>query len=562
MRQQLEMSERPTKKVVGVTGDPGGGQYELLLQSLGQLYPVEFRQVDAGGDDAVAALLVLGGNSPAGFAAAARGLPSFVELGGGAAPNPVGGGQVQFGDSSCLETCLRNQVMIDPEAARFFTIESRPGDAILASENGRAIWLARPVGRGVCHLFAGLLPQLRPKEFLFEYLNWHRFMGLLPLMHFLRQLVKDADWEGPPSRACFIIDDPSFYWRSYGHLNFHALAAHAVRHQYYVSLAMIPLDTWWVNGRVAATLRSSSPRLSVLIHGNNHTTHELLAPHNQVNRLAVAAQALRRMDRLTRKYSLSVHKIMEAPHGALAEDVFQHLLVLGFEAALCTTELLVQHNPYAAWPVTLGMNRSEFLGGGMPVIPRIRISPHWKNDILLAAFLQQPIVIVGHHGDAANSMALLAEIAGTVNRLDGVTWSDLPGMLRSNYRQRIEGDVLKVQMYSRRVRVAVPPAIRHLSVQRSWIKEGRIEDLSIGVNGNLHTLRKEGPLVERIPLEGAQFVELASELDTPLHFSSVNQPFPSPWPAARKVLMEVRDRLSPMVPAVNRLRRRSSVKGS
>jgi hypothetical protein len=401
---------------------------------------------------------------------------------------------------------------------------------------------------------------LRPNEFLFQHLNGRRFMGLLPLLHFLRQVVRGIDWEGPSPRACFVFDDPNLHWRSYGFLNYRVLAAHAVRHNYCVSVATIPLDAWWVNAGVAATLRSCSPRISVLIHGNNHTAHEMLSQRNAVDRLALAAQAMRRMERLTRRHGISFLKIMEAPHGAIAADMLPHLLALGYEAALCTPELLVQHNAGTAWPAAFGMDRSDMLGGGLPVIPRIRMSSDWRNEVLLAAFLRQPIIVAGHHHDAANRMEFLEELADAVNRIEGVVWSDLPEILRTNYRQRIEGDVLLVKMYARRVRVAVPPGVRHLSVLRPWLEEDRIEKLVIAVDGGTKTLRAAGSMAQDITPGATGTVEIASEIEHPLHFSSVNSPFPRPWPLTRKVLMEVRDRLSPILPAVDRLRRRAHPK--
>ena len=148
------------------------------------------------------------------------------------------------------------------------------------------------------------------------------------------------------------------------------------------------------------------------------------------------------MERLKRAYGIPFFKIMEAPHGALAEEMFGALLSLGYEAALCTTELLALHNPNISWPATVGLRRSEILGGGLPVIPRIKISQDWKNDVLLKAFLRQPIIIAGHHTDAARGMELMAELAKVIRGLGGVTWSDLTDVLRTNYLQKREGDVL------------------------------------------------------------------------------------------------------------------------
>jgi hypothetical protein len=272
-----EMNGSSARKLVGVPGDPDGGRYGLLFRALGELYPAEFRNIQAAGHDALDAVIVLDGNLTAGLAAAANGTPSYVVMGGHGEPDNAAGRPALFGTSTILEPCLRNQVMVvDREDTAIRPLVAQTGDEILASE-AAPIWLARPAGRGLCQAVNTSPPASLPNQFLFQHLNGRRFMGLLPLLHFLRQVVRGIDWEGPPSRACFVFDDPNLHWRSYGFLNYRVLAAHAVRHNYCASVATIPLDAWWVNAGVAVTLRSCSPRISVLIHGNNHTAHEMLS---------------------------------------------------------------------------------------------------------------------------------------------------------------------------------------------------------------------------------------------------------------------------------------------
>ena len=554
------MSSSIARKLIGVCGDPQGERYGLLFRALGELYPIDFRHTESANYDAVDALIALDGDVPAGMAAAASGVPAYVAMRDGDAPIRAAGRQVRFGTSALLEACLRGQLMIDRQSPDTRLLVVHAGDEILAHAATQPIWLARPAGPSTCHVVGAALPALARNEFLSQYLNGRRFLGLLPLLHFLRQQVKDIDWDGSASRACFVFDDPSLHWRSYGFLNYRALADHAARHNYFAAVATIPLDAWWVSNGVAATLRASTPRLSILIHGNNHTTYEMLRAHNGADRLAVAAQAMRRMERLARRHGIAFLKIMEAPYGAVAVDMFPHMLALGYEAALCTPELLVQHNPRMAWPATYGLDRSEILGGGLPVIPRIKMSPDWKNDVLLAAFLRQPIVVAGHHYDAAHSMEFLAELAETVNRLEGVAWSDFPEILRNNYRWRRDGETLNVRMYSRRVTLTTPVGVRYLRVQRPWVEEDRGESLTVVTRSGTTAVQMAGPLTEEIPLGDAGLVEVTSQIEHPLDYSSVHPPFPSPWPYTRKILMEFRDRLSPMLPSMDRLRRRPTPK--
>jgi len=551
------MHSNSARKLVGVCGDPKGERYELLFRALGKLYPVDFRATESANYEALDGLIALNGDLAAGMAAAASGVPAYVAMKDGEAPIRAAGRQVRFATTPLLEACLRGQLMVDRESpdTRPLTVQNR--DEVVAHVATQPLWLARRVESSVCHVVGAAPPALAAGECLFQHLKGRRFLGLLPLLHFLRGVARDIDWDAPPPRACFVFDDPNLHWRSYGYLNYRALAEHAALHNYFASVATIPLDAWWVNRGVAATLRASSPRLSILIHGNNHTTYEMLRAHDGADRLAVAAQAMRRMDRLARRHGIPFLKIMEAPYGAVAAEMFPHLLALGYEAALCTPALLWEHNPQIAWPATFGLDRSEILGGGLPVIPRIIMSPDWKNDVLLAAFLRQPIVISGHHYDAAHGMEMLTELAETVNRLEGIAWSDLPEILRTNYRWRRDGETLIVRMYARRVTFPAPPGVRFLRVERTWVDESRGERLTVAASSGAHQTQMAGPLTEEMPLRESAVIEVASEVERPLHFASVQAPFPSPWPYTRKVLMEFRDRMSPMLPAMDRLRRRT-----
>lgn len=542
---QSQVSSATKKKLVGMLGAPRGGQYRFLLEALSRLYPVEFRNVAGPDSEACDAFVVLDGPVAAGLAAAARGRPAYVVASDVPGANRAGDPEVRFGTSTCLEECLRGQVMSDRQVGETTALPVEAGDEILASRSGHAVWLNRPTAESSCQLAAVSPPPLTENEFLFQHLNGHRFLRLLPLMNFLRQLVKDVDWLSPPSQACFVIDDPSFYLPSYGFINYRRLAEHTRAHGYFVAIATIPIDSWWVNNSVAKTFRSGSPRLSVLIHGNNHTSRELLSEQNGATGLESAAQALRRVERLRQRHGIDVHKIMVAPHGAIAHGLLPNLLSLGYDAALVTTELLVKHNPQIRWPVLIGMGKSQVLGGGLPVIPRIRMSSDWKGDALLAAFHRQPVVIAGHHHDARHGLQMFEHIGRTIGSIKGVTWSDMRGILQANYLYRTTGDVLHVRLYSRSVTIPLPSGIRFICVERPWLEDGRKEHLVIQSSQGILNAGEWGLHTEPLPLGHFDAIEVSSRLARPLDCSTVPPPPASFWPIARKFFMEMRDRCAP-----------------
>jgi hypothetical protein len=529
-----------------VSGGSGGGQHGFLLRSLSELYPVEFRNVERGQHDGLNALLVLDGNQEVGIGAAAARVPTLIVMRRANTSNAVVGREVRFGSSGALEACLRGQVMVDPDESPCWQLLAEAGDEVLAAKAGKPIWLRRVTAGGACQLVGIPIPVFREGEFLFEHLNGKRFLGLLPIMHFLRQVVKGGDWQAAAPRACFLFDDPSLYWHSYGFLDFRLLAAHSAKHGYCAAVATIPIDTWWVSSEAAALFRSCHPRLSLLIHGNNHTYRELASKNGSTQLLELAAEGRRRIERMERRHQLQVQPIMEAPHGVNADGLFEHLLALGYEAALGTSESLVRYNPKTAWPSTLGMDQAAMLGGGLPVIPRIRMSAYWKNDILLAAFLRQPIVIAGHHQDAAGDFELLAEIARVVRGLEGVSWASPQEIVQSNFKELRRREVLNLKLYSRRVQLRVPEGVEEIFVHRPWARsDGRGERLMIENAGR----RLFDALANQVagPIRVAQLdeLEICSPAPKSVDYRAVRPPRRQCWPVVRKTLMEARDRSAP-----------------
>ena len=108
--------------------------------------------------------------------------------------------------------------------------------------------------------------------------------------------------ESPPVRAAFLFDDPNLRWRSYGFIDYRELARPRRR-------ARLPRR----DGDDPAGRRASAPadgvalqrrrdRLSLVFHGNDHVKKELLRPREPDDALAMAAQAMRRIERFERAH--------------------------------------------------------------------------------------------------------------------------------------------------------------------------------------------------------------------------------------------------------------------
>jgi hypothetical protein len=419
---------------------------------------------------------------------------------------------------------------------------------VMAMRAGHVLWSHRPSSRdaGAIDTVSVPLPELTNVHYLREVFNGQCFMGLLPLIHFLRQLTQDKNLEAPPLRACFVFDDPNLRWRSYGYIKFRDLAEHARACHYHAAIGLIPLDAAWASSEVVSLFKAASSHLSLVVHGSRHLYLELARNGHAAEQMPVLAQAMRRVENFERRYGLRFCRVMESPYGVLTPDMFKPLLALGYEAAMLTTLQFLRHNRGLSFPAAIGAEAAAFLPGGLGLIPRIKMSPWWKTEALQAALLGQPIVIVGHHYNAANGLALLGEIAAVINRFGPVRWCRLGEIARSNYVARKEEDVMKVRAGSRWLRIEIPEGVQAIQIERPWLANGELQPLILasaeaGLRLNQTCARLSAP----IALTDARSVEALSPAPEHINPESVPSPRVRVWPVVRRILTETRDRAYP-----------------
>jgi hypothetical protein len=211
------------------------------------------------------------------------------------------------------------------------------------------------------------------------------------------------------------------------------------------------------------------------------------------------------------------------------------LLRTGFEAACISRGSIMATNPNTRWPLSVGLHPAEFLGAGLPVIPRFRLKRGCEIEMLLAAFLGQPVIPVGHHQD----------LAGALNSIGEVRWMDMKSIARSNFCTRREGEVLHLKMYSRRILLKVPQGVNKLCVNRPWLNEGVSEGL---------TLRTATRDLASYPSYHGESIATGSGEEIEIHAVPADAIDPRTvsvshtplWAIARRQLCEARDRLKPL----------------
>lgn len=509
-----------------------------LFQILEELFPVKFASEVIAGSQPLGGILLTGEQG------GGAGIPTIEMPWATAAGNEASliEAKIVFADDAEVPFPFRGRALSSKVAAGFVPLKLAAGEAALASINGQVVWVLRKTDR-VCHCRSSFpLPRI-PEGGNFQNLfNGDRFLELLPLVHWLRELCGENEYQGLPLRAQFMFDDPNLHWPSYGHVNYREIAARAEKANYHVSFATVPLDNWFTHQPTAKIFRENARRLSLLVHGNNHVHQELLQNYTPEDRVFLLRQSLQRIEQLEAAAKVGVSRVMAAPHGACSEEMLAELPKCGFAGATISHGSLRAHNRSRPWIKSLGYRPAEIIKG-CAVMPRWRLASNAHNTILLAAYLRQPIILVGHHGDLKGGLELLDGLAGFINSLGTVAWLDTAELAEINYRWRMQGDVFRLQPLGSRVRVKIPKGAKSFAVDS-------------GNRADRQKWRVSSPGAAARSIEAGTIVDLAGATDEELLLEVPAQPSVKLdeisnrrifRPFVRRLATEARDRLVALV---------------
>ena len=488
-----------------------------LFAALEDALPIAFSNVGAEAEIAF------------GSAASGARLPTLVfEAGEGRA---TAGSRVRLSEDAALDRRLRGLLVSDRLGAPLSVASD--ADGVLAATDAGPAWTRAAGPPALCRV-AAALPELEPPAALREMLA-ERPLAMLALIEFLRAVGERHADRPPPLRATFLFDDPNLRWRTYGFIDFRRLLAHAEAHGYHAAMATIPLDAGRQHRATVELFRRRPERLSLVYHGNDHLSGELLRADDVGRATSIAAQALRRAARIESRYGLRVDRVMTPPHGMCSAQVARVLGPLGFDA-LCAihplpwTERVPPSRPLAGW------QPAEF-AAGCAVVPRLPLTAG-RTEIALRAYLDQPLVLYGHHDDLAGGLDPLARTAAEVNRLGPVRWASLGEIALSNAATRLRESTLRVRPYSHRLRLDASGA-EEIVVEG---QPGAGETFEGWSGAGRHGL----PFDEAVRFERRE-IEIRLSPRAPIDPYGVAAPPVSAWPVLRRAATETRDRLRPLI---------------
>jgi hypothetical protein len=528
---------------VGVTPAEQLRRRPRLFAALEAALPVRFegRAADAlGGLDA---LLVLGaGDAPAALPAD---LPSLT-LASSEPHDPGKALDNVLTATEGLDSRLHGSTLPDRWLGTALTPRSTAATedraVTLASCDGVPTWAQN----GPDSESALLIPaELGPREALRERLCDGRSAALLPLLHFLRARTETIRWQPPMARASLLFDDPNLHWPTYGFVKLAELGAHAREHGYHVALATVPLDAWFTHPAALRALRKSDGAISLLVHGNDHDGGELGRVATEAGAVSLAAQALRRTGAFSRRTGVAVDRVMVPPHEACSQTILNGLRRCGFEAITMTRPYpWVEFEPHSwlARPddagALVGWGPAEFVEG-VPVLLRHPIASRSPAELTLRAFLEQPLILYGHHEDVLGGPAALLEAVKEVNRIAPARWCSLSEIAASSFQTRRGGSRLAIRLLTRKAKIEIPAGTEELTVELP----------PVGINANQQTIRAAGKELnpgEPLAVAPGSSLEISLTPADAIDPTAVRAPRHRPLAIARRLASEGRDRLQPL----------------
>jgi hypothetical protein len=425
------MPVSPLRRCVGVFPAEEQHSRRRLLAALGEAYSVDFECRQDGEWGGLDGLLIFGRSAP-------EGLPSSLPVLHALGEEQQGPTRtLGLSDDGVLARPLRGARLTDGWISTLDRALLPQGHLRLASDAERPVWIGAGAGQSR-ELVCAAPAELAAGEALRERLVPGRCIALLALAHFLEGISRDSEARPQPLRAAFVLDDPNLHWPSYGHVSYRDLSSDALAHGYHVAVAMVPLDGWLAHPRVVRIFKEHSAQLSICVHGNDHDGPELGRIGSDNEGVVLAMHALQRARAFQRRTGIPVERVMVPPHEALSRAAARGLLLTGYEAVCASRPYpwiapAPGQSPLLAPPergALAGWTSPEIVAGGLPLLLRMGFNvPH--EELVLRAFLGQPLILYGHHDLLEHGLDVLSGRAAAINSLGEVRWGSLAAVARS-----------------------------------------------------------------------------------------------------------------------------------
>jgi hypothetical protein len=245
--------------------------------------------------------------------------------------------------------------------------------------------------------------------------------------------------------ASLIVDDPLLKPR-YGFLKYRDILRLMDKHNFATTIAFIPWNWHRTDSRTVQLFHERPDRLSLCVHGCDHTAKEFAdrSPVVLNKRVNVANH---RMQLLGRRTELHHDRVMLFPQGAFSASAARALKLNGFIAA-ANTEVAPVHKDENKTKVGDLLDVAIMKYASFPMFTR-RYLAHGVENFAFDGLLGKPCLIAAHHDDFAGEGRILLGVIGKLNSLKWkLRWRSLGDTISRSFRMRTHREYDRcVEMY-------------------------------------------------------------------------------------------------------------------
>ena len=339
------------------------------------------------------------------------------------------------------------------------------------------------------------------------------FPSFAPVFLFLKNAAGPSAWHMVHHYANLTIDDP-WLRKTYGNLDYQALLAEAIKHNFHVTIAFIPWNYQRSDPGVVSLFRNHPDRFSIAIHGDNHDHSEFTESKPIAVQRQLIADAWTRMEKFEKLTGIPFDPVMVFPHHIPMEATLEALKADNFLATINASNVpMDQSTPsdlaFYLRPVTLKF-------ADLPSIQRDSMSGESAARTALNSFLDNPHFFYGHQDSLASGDDAFDAVADEVNKQDPETrWRSLGEIVRHLYLVRSTGSAgnhFDVLAFSPTIQLESPAQAAVFDVQKE--ENGRPAIHSVTVDGRPYPYQfQDGYVRLRVPVAASETRDIAIHYD-------------------------------------------------
>jgi len=337
------------------------------------------------------------------------------------------------------------------------------------------------------------------------------FSQLIPPMMFLKYVFKNRCWHNENNFASLIVDD-SLLRKSYGFLNYQQLLKAMDQHNFASTIAFIPWNYRRTDKVTAKLFRERSDKLSICIHGCDHTWSEFGT--TDVNQLNNSVRlAMERMTAHKQATEISFDNVMIFPQGLFSREAMKMLKCNNYLAAVNLETASIEQGKNSKLSLSDHLDVAIMDYCSFPLFHRRY--PGEVIDFAFDLFLGKPLLVVEHHQYFKEGYEKVAKFVGLLNLLDKLRWTGLKEILKNTYLQKTLSDGrICCKIYTNNVLIKnTSDSIRKYVIIKNESNSIPIE--SVSVNGERVTYTLDGNLL-------TLYVEIGSKKNAEIKITYMN----------------------------------------